>query len=195
MQKLNELLFFYKKKGLRETAKRIFTRYGRVLKFRINAVDLTKDFKGIPLGPEYTVIKDDLNALDKIRNSREDLPREFYIDKTHKGKRFYLFLYNSEPVFIHWVFGKGEFSKFCDIQDEKTVELQYAYTLPPHRGKRVMAKALDYTCKDLKRKGYEKVVNVVSEGNVNVIRGLEFTGLTPITSVRSYFSLVRKVKV
>lgn len=153
------------------------------------------NFNGRELDPEYTVIIDDLSVLDKLRKERDDLPREFYVDKTHGGKKFHLVLLDSEPVYIHWLFGKGEFSKFCDIQDEKTVELQFGYTMPKFRGKRIMAKAMNYTCQDLRLKGYKRVVNVVSEGNVNVIKGMRFTGLTPIAHVNSYFSLIKKVKV
>ncbi|MDZ7833622.1 MAG: hypothetical protein U5L07_17890 [Desulfobacterales bacterium] len=194
-KKLQEFLYYYKKKGIKDTAKRISARYTRILKFRINAIDLDYNFNGRELDPEYTVIIDDLSVLDKLRKERDDLPREFYVDKTHGGKKFHLVLLDSEPVYIHWLFGKGEFSKFCDIQDEKTVELQFGYTMPKFRGKRIMAKAMNYTCQDLRLKGYKRVVNVVSEGNVNVIKGMRFTGLTPIAHVNSYFSLIKKVKV
>lgn len=194
-KKLLEFLYYYKKKGLKDTARRILARYTRILRFRVNAIDLDYDFHGPELEPEYTVIIDDFRALDKLRKDRDDLPREFYVDKTHEGKKFYLVLLNSEPVYIHWLFGKGEFSKFCDIQDDKTVELQFGYTMPKFRGRRILAKAMNYTCRDLSRKGYKRVVNVVSEGNVNVIKGMEFTGLTPIAHVNSYFSFIKKVKV
>lgn len=195
MKKLKELLYYYKKKGLKDTTKRITARYTRILKFRINAIDLDCNFNGPELEPEYTVIIDDFSVLDKLRKDRDDLPREFYVDKTHGGGKFYLVLLDSDPVYIQWLFTKGEFSKFCDIQDEKTVELQFGYTIPKFRGKRILAKALNYTCQDLRRKGYKRVVNVVSEGNVNVIKGMTFTGLTPIAHVNSHFSFIKKVKI
>jgi len=194
-KKLQELIYYYKKKGLKDTVKRITARYTRILRFRINATELTDNFYGPELEPEYTLIIDDFSVLEKLRNDRDDLPREFYVDKTHGGRRFYLILLNFEPVYIHWLFGKNEFSKFCDIQDEKTVELQYAYTMPKFRGNRIVGKALKFSCQDLYQKGYKRVVNVVSEGNVNVIKGMKFSGLTPIAHVNSYFSFIKKVKV
>ncbi|RJP41183.1 MAG: hypothetical protein C4548_09500 [Desulfobacteraceae bacterium] len=195
MKKLLELYIYIQKKGFKDTAKRIKSRYTKIIKYRINAIDLDDNLDNSIDKIEYAVIIDDLALLENLRKPRDDLPREFYIDKTHGGKKFFLFLLNSEPVYIHWVFGKNEYSKFCNIQDEKTVELQFGYTMPAFRGKQILAKALDYTCQHLRWKGYKRVVNVVSEGNVNCIRGMKASGLKPIAHVTSYFSFIKKVKL
>lgn len=195
MSKLKEIYYYYKKKGLTETLRRSRSRFFSIITFRINMRDLSSECEGITIDPEYKVITDDLAALEKLRRNVVNLPREFYIDRTHNGKRFYLLVCGQEPAYIHWVFGKGEYSRFCKIQDDVTVELQYAYTMPGFRGKRLFAKALNYTCNDLRKKGFKRVINVVSEGNVSCHRGMEFSGLKEYTKVKSYFSYVKKVTI
>jgi len=195
MSKLKEIYYFYKKKGLADTLRRLRSRIFSVTTFRVNICELNSECEGITVDPEYKIIIDDLAALDQLRSEVEGLPREFYIDRTHKAKRFYLLVHGKEPAFIHWVFGKGEYSRFCKIQDDVTVELQYGYTMPSFRGKRLVAKALNYTCNDLRKKGFKRVINVVSEGNVSCHRGMEFSGLKEYTKVKSYFSYVKKVTI
>lgn len=198
MKKINELYFYYKKKGFRDTAKRIYGKYFSISSFTV--------YKGI-LGKEninesnsliedgYEIIINDIEYLKKIRYERNDLPREFYIDVTHGGQKFYLVSLEKEPAYIVWIFGKDEYSRFCNISDHKTVEFAYGYTMPLFRGKRLYSKTMNYACNDLKNKGYEIVLGVISEGNVNCHNAIKYTVLREYKKINSYFSFNKKLKV
>jgi hypothetical protein len=195
MRKLNELLIYIKKKGIKETIRRLYARYASVLEFRLSSIDLENESIEVQNDSKYSIVIDDMNELARIRGEFPQCSREFYIDKTHGGKRFYLYLLNGEPVYIHWVFGKNEYSRFFNIKNQKIVELQYAYTMPKFRGNKIIGNALNFACSDLKKKGYKRVMSAVSEGNVACIKGMEITGFRKIATVKSFFSFTKKVTV
>lgn len=194
-KKLQEFLYYFKKKGIKDTAKRIIDRYTKILRFTLYKGNLNDDIHGPTLENKYKIITDDTEFLKKIRSERDDLPREFYIDITHNGKKFYLVTLRDEPAYIVWIFGKGEFSKFCIFSNDKTVEFAYGYTMPSFRGQKLYSKTMNYACQDLKKRGYETVVGVISNGNVNCHKAIQYTILKQYASIKSYFSFIKKVKV
>lgn len=185
MNKTLELYTYLRKKGIRDTVSRIKQRYFSVTKFIVYRRDLEEDFNGIELGPEYTVSKDDFFLLDKIRSSRADLPREFYVDKTHGGKHFYLVLKNGEVAYIHWVMLKGDYSRFLKINRDGIAELNYNTTLPEYRGNKLMARTINYICKDLKKAGYKTLYGVIADGNHNSHMSLKRTGFRAVCTLES----------
>lgn len=194
-KKLQEFIYYYKKKGIRDTAKRILAKYTKILSFTIYKGSLNEDIDGPTLENKYKTITDDIEFLKNVRSKRDDLPREFYIDITHNGKRFYLVSLGDEPAYIVWVFGKGEFSRFCIFSNEKTVEFAYGYTMPSFRGQKLYSKTMNYACQDLKEKGHETVVGVISSGNVNCHKAIQYTILKKYASIKSYFSFNKKIRI
>jgi hypothetical protein len=195
MNKLKELYVYTKKKGLNDTLKRIYSNYFHILTFILYKRDLNDGFSGIMLDPKFRCAEGNLELLKKERQLRKDLPREFYVDQTHGGKLFYLVYYRDELAYIHWIFRKGEYSRFFKIQDESTIEFNYNVTLPKFRGNRLQAKTMNYICEDLKNKGYKMVVGAVSTGNILSMKGMARTGLKEFKRVKSFFSYVKKVKI
>ncbi len=143
----------------------------------------------------YRRVEGNLGLLNKECEGRTDLPREFFIDQTHGGKIFYLVYYGNELAYIHWIFRKGEYSRFFKIQDDTTVEFNYNITLLKFRGNRLQAKTMNYICEDLKKKGYKKVLGAVAVGNVLSIKGMNKTGLKEFKRVKSFFSVVKKTRI
>jgi len=195
MNKLKELSIYIKKKGLNDALKRIYSNYFHILNFILYKRDLNDGFTGITLDSKFRCIEGNLELLKRERKARENLPREFYVDQTHHGKLYYLVYDKDELAYIHWLFRKGEYSKFFKIQDESTIELNYNITLPKFRGNRLQAKTMNYICEDLKNKGYKMVIGAVSTGNILSMKGMARTGLKEFKRVKSYFSLVKKTKV
>jgi hypothetical protein len=195
MTKLRELYIYALKKGLKDTLHRLYSNYFHILTFILYKRDLDDGFLGIMLDGDYKCIMGNLDLLVKVRKARNDLPREFYIDQTHGGKLFYLVYFRDALAYIHWIFRKGEYSRFFDIQDETTVEFNYNTTLPKFRGSRLQAKTMNYICEDLKKKGYKRVLGAVAVTNVLSIKGMNRTGLKEFKRVKSYFSFVKKTKV
>jgi len=195
MSKVRELYIYALKKGLKDTLQRIYSNYFHILTFILYKRELDDGFSGIMLDGDYRCVEGNLDMLDKLRKERDDLPREFYIDQTHGGRLFYLVYSRDELAYIHWVFRKGEYSRFFDIKDESTVEFNYNITLPKFRGNRLEAKTMNYICEDLRKKGYKRAVGAVSVGNVLSIKGMNRTGLKEFKRVKSYFSFVKKRKV
>jgi hypothetical protein len=192
MNKFIELITYYKKKGLLETIHRIKSRYLSITKFIIYKRDLDENYNGIELGPEYKVIIDDFNVLNELRIKRSDLPREFYIDKTHAGRHFYLVFKGNEVAYIHWVLLKDDYSRFFNLKDGKTAELNYNITLPEFRGDKLMSKTINFICNDLKGKGYKTLVGAVSEGNILSHKSLRKTGFREDCKILSVFSISKK---
>lgn len=192
MNKIFELLKYYQKKGFWETLKRIKTRYFTITKFILYKRNLDEEYLGIELDPDYNVIIDDFDFLNEMRLKRNDLPREFYIDKTHGGRHFYVVLKGEEIAYIHWVLLKGDYSRFFNLKDGNTVELNYNITLPVFRGNRLMAKTINFICHDLKKKGYRTLVGAVSKGNILSHKSMHKAGFYEFNEVFSFFSLVKK---
>lgn len=195
MTKLRELYIYALKKGLRDTLQRIYSNYFHINTFILDKRELDDGFSGIMLDGDFRCVEGSLNVLNRERDGRKDLPREFYIDQTHGGKLFYLVYWKDELAYIHWIFRKGEYSRFFDIQDESTFEFNYNITLPKFRGNRLQAKTMNYICEDLKKKGYKRAVGAVAVGNVLSIKGKSRAGMKEFKRVKSYFSFLRKTSV
>ena len=195
MKKIKQLYFYIKKKGLNDTIQRIYLNYCHIQSFILYEQSLDDNFLGISLEPEFKCIKGNIDLLNKIRKNRKDLPREFYIDESHGGNFFYLVYCQKEVAYIHWIFRKGEYSRFFDIHDDKTVEFNYNFTLPKFRGNRLQAKTMNYISKELKAKGYKKTLGAVASTNILSKKGMNRTGHKEFKIVNSYFSYVKKTKI
>lgn len=195
MGKIGELVVYYKKKGLTETLKRIKYSYFQINTFILYKRELHDNFSGITIEPPFRCVEGNLLQLEKERSVRKNLPREFYIDQTHGGKMFYLVYCEDELAYIHWLFRKGEYSRFFKIVEETTVEFNYIYTLPKFRGNRLQARTMNYICENLKCKGYKKAVGAVSADNVISTKGMNKTGLKEFKRVKTYFSFTIKTAV
>jgi len=195
MNKLKELYIYTSKKGIKDTVSRIKTKYCHITPFFLFLKNLDKPYSGITLDNCFKCVQGNLELLNEMREKINNLPREFYVDKTHGGKTFYLVYHKNEIAYIHWIFKKGEYSRFFDIQDENTFEINYIIALPKFRGNRLQAKAINYTCNDLKQKGYKRVISAVSKGNILSIKGMKRAGLKEFKKVKSFYSFVKKTKV
>jgi hypothetical protein len=195
MRKIRELYTYASKKGLKDTLQRIYSNYFHVLTFVLYKYELDDGFSGITIDGDYQCVEGSPTLLDRERDGRKDLPREFYLDKTHEGKLFYLVYKRDELAVIYWIFKKGEYSRFFDIQDESTFEFNYNITLPEFRGNRLQARTMNYISEDLRKKGFKRALGAVSAENIFGMKAMDRTGLKEFKRAKSYFSFVRKTKV
>jgi len=195
MRKIPELATYFRKKGLIETWKRGRSRYLGVRTFILYKRDLFDGFKGTTLDGNFSCVRGNLNLLTELREKRKDLPREFYIDQTHGGDMFYLVYCKNEVAYIHWIFKRGQYSRFFNIKNDKTVELNYNITLPQFRGHRLQTRSVNFICEDLKEQGYTSALGAIAAGNILAQKGMAGTGFKEIGKVKSYFSYVKKMKV
>lgn len=159
-----------------------FVVYGRDLKG-----DLT-----IPnLGKNYRIILPNEQELDNLRRGL-DLPREFYYDKIHHVKKCYLVLCGNEIAYIHWVYFRGDPSRFIKLR-EGTAELNYNTTLPKFRGQGLMATMMAYITADLKEQGYKRVVGVINKKNPPALHSAQKAGWSEITRIRAFGPFNRKI--
>jgi hypothetical protein len=194
-EKMLELYIYFSRKGFKDTLLRLYSNYFHVLNFILYKRDICDGFTGISLEPQFRCIESDLDLLRKERKANRNLPREFYIDQSHGGKFFYLVYHENEIAYIHWIFRRGEYSRFFSIQDDAIFEFNYNFTLPKFRGNRLQAKTMNYICEDMKRKGFKIALGAVSTGNILSVKGMAKTGLKEFRRVHSYFSFVKKTKV
>jgi Acetyltransferase (GNAT) family. len=156
-----------------------FTIYERVLDNSIKSIEIESEFR---------IEKPDMERLGQIRNGKE-LPREFYYDKIHGINNCYIVMCGEEPAYIHWVYVKGDYNRFL-ILPELVAELNYNTTLPPFRGRKLMARMMLYIMSDLKKQGFRKAVGVVNIQNPPAIKSMEAAGFREVRKIKTigYFN-------
>jgi GNAT superfamily N-acetyltransferase len=195
MSKLDELVVFYQKKGLLETLGRIKSRYLGVLTFVHYQRDLSDQIQKDWTNVDIEIIVNNLALLNKERKAQKNLPREFYIDKTHHGKSFYLLYFQGHLAGICWVFSNGEYSRFFKIEKKSSCELNYIHTLPQYRGKRLLSILVNSVCEDLKSRQLLRVVMSIAEGNPAMINAMKYTGFAEWMRVKSFCSFLIKQRI
>ncbi len=116
------------------------------------------------------------------------------MDRTHGSEHFYVVYKGDEPAHIHWIFGKGGYSRFFALAEE-TVEINYIYTFPEHRGHGLLKRAIACTLAHVAEQGYNSACTAVTGTNVDCLRGLRGSGMREFARSRSWFSFVRKVRI
>lgn len=166
--------------------------------FKINTFiiyenDLTKALPPYNLDPDFEVKKPTLKELYELREGK-DLSREFYYDKILNVKTCYVVFHRAELAYIHWVFFKGDYSRFFQLSDGVT-ELNYNTTIPKFRGRRLSAKMMAYISKDLQDSGYKKVMGIIHEENIASIKCILQAGFREIGRIKALGPFHRKFKV
>jgi RimJ/RimL family protein N-acetyltransferase len=166
----------------------------RVNTFYVYENDLSKELPPHNLGPGFKVMKPTIEELEKIR-AEKVLPREFYYDKIYNVKTCYLAFRGDELAYIHWVFFKGDYSRFLVLDNEGVVELNYNTTIPKFRGDWLSAKMMAYISRDLKDLGYKKVMGVIHEFNYPSIKCIKQAGFREVGKIRSIGPFHKKLRV
>jgi GNAT superfamily N-acetyltransferase len=170
--------------------------YYSVLKintFILFGTELDIELPPYHLAPEFRVIKPTLEELNKFRDGK-DFPREFYYDQIHGVERCYLALNGDEVAYIHWVFSKGDYSRFLILSDG-VAEFNYNTTLPKFRGRGLMASMMAYILRDLQKEGYKKAVGLVHDMNIPAIKSVRRAGLNELRRIKTIGPFNRKIKV
>ena len=165
----------------------------RINTFYVYQNDLERELPKLDLDSGFRIIKPTTGDLDSVRR-RKVLPREFYYDKILNARTCYLAFKDEEVAYIHWVFFKGDYSRFL-ILTNGVAELNYNTTLPKFRGRRLCAKMVAYISKDLQELGYEKVMGIIHEHNVAMIKCIEEAGFKEIKRIRSVGPFNRKYRI
>jgi hypothetical protein len=166
----------------------------RINTFYVYENDLSKELPPDNLGPGFKVIKPTLEELERIRTEKA-LPREFYYDKIYNVKMCYVAFHGDELAYIHWVFLKGDYSRFLALKSDGVAELNYNTTIPKFRGNWLSAKMMAYISKDLKESGYKKVMGVIHEFNYPSIKCIKQAGFREVGKIRGVGPFHRKLKV
>ena len=165
--------------------------------FRLNTFivyenNLQRELPDHNLDYEFNVIKPDVNQLEKIRNGK-DLPREFYYDRIHGVKKCFVAYSNEKLAYIHWVYSRGDYSRFLRIGDG-VVELNYNTTLPEFRGRRLSAKMMGFICHELKKEGVKKVIGIIHEDNIASIKCIKQAGFREVRRIKALGPFNRKYR-
>jgi hypothetical protein len=165
----------------------------RVNTFLIFENDLSKDIVEKKIDSDFIVLKPTIQQLNMLRKGK-DLPAEFYYDKICNVKTCYVLLSGKELAYIHWVFFKGDKSRFLKLS-ENVAELNYNVTIPKFRGRRLSAKVMAYISSDLKFQGYKKVMGVINKKNIASIKCIKEAGFMEIKKIRALGPFHRSLKV
>jgi ribosomal protein S18 acetylase RimI-like enzyme len=195
MNKLSELYLYYEKKGFKETMLRIKTRYFTIMEFVLFTKNIGDENDNEMYSTDIKCIKGNYDILNGIRNKNEHLPREFFVDKTHGGKEFYLGYYKGEIAQIIWVFRRRGYSRFFSFENESSCEINYVITLPEFRGRKLTEKFLKCIFYQLKNQGIKNVVVSVSAENILMLKSMRSSGFKEFKMIKSYFSLLKKTSI
>lgn len=166
--------------------------------FRINTFivfecDLNRPLPPIEYDEQFKVLKPTIEELDNVRNGK-DLPREFYYDKFHGVKTCYLALYQNEIAYIHWVYFKGDYSRFLRLR-EGVAEINYLTTLPKFRGTKLSSRMLVFTANDFQKLGYKKILIVVHQNTVALIKNIKQAEFREVRRLKVLGPFHRKISV
>jgi len=165
----------------------------RINTFIVYENDLTKELCEHNLDSDFRVVKPTMEELKKIRSGM-DLSREFYYDRIYNAKTCYLAFKDDKVAYIHWVFFKGDYSRFLILRDG-IAELNYNTTMPEFRGIWLSAKMMAYISKDLQEEGYKKVMGVIHEFNIPSIKCIKRAGFVEVARIRAPGPFNRKLAV
>jgi len=165
----------------------------RINTFIVYENDLTRKLCDHNLDPDFRVVKPTLEELEKIRTGM-NLPREFYYDRIYNAKTCYLAFKADKIAYIHWVFFKGDYSRFLILRDG-VAELNYNTTIPEFRGCWLSAKMMAYISKDLQREGYKKVMGVIHEFNYPSIKCIKRAGFVEVARIKTFGPFHKKLAV
>lgn len=139
-------------------------------------------------GISYSMI--DAAELDNLR-ARKDLPREFYCDRFQRVGHCCVALVEHEVAHIHWVYFRGDFSRFLRIT-ENSAEVNYVHTLARHRGRGIATGALLHTMRYLQNRGIRDVFAVIHSENLASIKSFTRAGFSEVGSTVSVGPFNRK---
>ena len=165
----------------------------RINTFIVYENDLARELPPHDLDSEFEVIKPSLEELRNIRIGK-NLPREFYYDQLLNASTCYLAFCEGELAYIHWLFFKGDHSRFLILSDG-VAELNYNTTLPGFKGRRLSAKMMAYISKDLQNSGYSKVMGIIHERNIASIKCILLAGFRETGRIKALGPLHRKMKI
>ena len=165
----------------------------RINRFILFEKNLAEEIPDISPEPEFQVIIPTMVELDALRG-RQELPREFFYDQIHNVKTCFLALHQGEIAYIHWVYFRGDYSRFLNI-GEGSAEINYATTLPKFRGRNLSGKMFALSTRYLKKRGLKRVYMLCHEENPPIIKSFKKAGYQEIRRITSIGPFNRRINV
>jgi ribosomal protein S18 acetylase RimI-like enzyme len=181
--------------GNRPSSMMLYIYYGlfRVNTFLIFECDLRANTFESSIESPFRALAPTLEELDHLRKGR-DLPREFFYDEIHNVTNCCLALFEEEIAHIHWLYFKGDYSRFLILNDG-TCELNYFFTLPKYRGRGISSIMLAHSARHLRELGYEKAAVVVHQNNVSFIKNVKKLPFQEAKRIKTFGPFNRRVAV
>lgn len=127
------LLVDLKQEPLGKTIKRLVNRFGKVTRYIIYYLDLTKELVPIQPFPNHIRIAEvSISELGQLRKDVKGLTSDFYRDKIGIEDRCFIGTLNDDLAFIIWTSTRDS-SGLIRI-NPGTVEMNFAHCLPQYRG-------------------------------------------------------------
>jgi len=130
-----------------------------------------------------------LDALCSIRKGRNDLPVEFFCDKTHGLTTPFVALVEGELAAIHWLVQPGETSRFLSLS-EGDIELNLNTVLPEFRGNRLAELLMVELLTDCKNNNLKRMFGVVHVSNIPQYKQMMRLGFEPVEHL-THFAFYR----
>ncbi len=162
-------------------------------KFKVYSLELQRHLDPSGVDPdEFTLIAPSLDQLRTFRLGKK-LPREFFYDEIHDLTVCHAALKGADFSYIHWLYYPGFKSRFFHLE-EGVVEVNNCHTLPPYRGRNLMARVCNFTAGTLKDSGTRHLLMVIHKDNIASIKSALRSGFSEVAEITSFGPFNRRIR-
>jgi hypothetical protein len=166
---------------------RAATSVARFLFWRLSCVRLrldVRDFVALENRPaQLEVRRGVLAELEAFRRKRSDLPIDFFIDRFHPTRWFYLGFWEGELAHVSWISAGDDNWRLIRLGPSE-VEVRFVFTLPAYRRRGIQKHAIGDILADLKRTAIEVVYAHVVPPNVASYKAFTASGFRAVAMLK-----------
>lgn len=176
LRRLAELQRWEGSRGIwRRSRSRLYSR-GRFVRCEI---DLASWQAIEPAAGSVEIRAGSLDELHQLRRmSPERLSVEFYADRLHGARRFYLGLCEGRLAHISWLLTSEDPTLLIRLAPGE-IELNYVHTVAAYRGRGLLAAVQTVMLEEARRQGMRRAYTHVAVGNTASLRAVARAGFRP----------------
>ena len=154
-------------KGYFESLKMVlYNNLFRINTFLIFEFDLQSEFESPSLSSEYEIKVLHHKELERfLPKNRNNLPREFSMDKIHGVEHCVVVLKDDQIAHISWLYMKGNPNRWFSLANDEA-SISYSYTFPEFRGKSLFPNVILASAKWLKDQNFKRILEAPNKNTI-----------------------------
>ncbi|MEM7432254.1 MAG: GNAT family N-acetyltransferase [Pseudomonadota bacterium] len=185
MNRFKKFIQSLKSRGFIGTFRWVTFGYFRTNKFIVFYLNLEKDFNYQFPEESITFAKLSLDELQQLRESHDNLPVEFFCDRTEGFKTPFVAFVDGKLAAIHWLVGPQEPSRFLNMQ-EQDVELNFNTVIPEFRGHKLAEPLMAFLLHTSKQEGKKRAFGVAHVDNIAMYKQVIRVGFEPVEIINHF---------